>query len=93
MACIASWEVLDLNFEKLILINMPAIEADIRFAMVPASIARTPSLANSPRLFGAKAPIPPICIPMELRLANPHRAKVAIVYERGFNAAFAARHL
>jgi hypothetical protein len=40
--------------------NIPAIDADIRFAIVPASMARTPSLASSPRLFGARAPMPPI---------------------------------
>ena len=39
---------------------MPAIEADIRLAIVPASIARTPSRASSPLLFGASAPMPPI---------------------------------
>ena len=40
--------------------SMPAIEADIKLAIVPASMARTPSLANSPRLLGASAPMPPI---------------------------------
>jgi hypothetical protein len=36
------------------------IDADIRFAMVPASIDRRPSRARSRRRFGASAPIPPI---------------------------------
>ena len=40
--------------------SMPAMEADIRFAMVPASMARIPSRASSPFLFGASAPMPPI---------------------------------
>jgi hypothetical protein len=59
---------------KLIHNNMPAMLADIRFAMVPANIARMPNLASSPRLFGAREPIPPISIPMFPRLANPHNA-------------------
>src|SRR5260370_24253 len=67
-------------------IRIPAIEADIRFAIVPASMARKPSLANSPRLFGARAPMPPIWIPIELKLAKPHKAKVAMVNERGSSA-------
>ncbi len=46
--------------QELYEISIPAIEADIRFAMVPASIARKPSRASSPRLFGASAPMPPI---------------------------------
>src|SRR5947199_5579565 len=41
-------------------ISIPAMEADIRFAMVPANMARTPRRASSPFLFGASAPIPPI---------------------------------
>jgi hypothetical protein len=40
--------------------KIPTIEADIRFAMVPAIMARKPSLASSPRLFGARALMPPI---------------------------------
>ena len=51
--------------------------------MVPASMARIPSRASSAFLLGASAPIPPIWIPMELKFANPHRAKVAIVKDRG----------
>jgi hypothetical protein len=40
--------------------KMPTIEADIRFAMVPAIMARNPSLASSLRLLGASALMPPI---------------------------------
>ncbi len=40
--------------------KMPTIEADMRLAMVPAIMARKPSLASSPRLFGASALMPPI---------------------------------
>ena len=43
--------------------------------MVPASMARMPRRASSSRLLGASAPMPPICIPMELKLAKPHKAK------------------
>ena len=38
----------------------PTIEADIKFAIVPASIERIPRFAKSLRRFGAKAPMPPI---------------------------------
>src|ERR1700688_1032309 len=68
--------------------NMPAMDAEIRFAMVPAIIARRPNEASSRFLLGARAPIPPICIPIEPRLANPQSAKVAIVNERGSSTAF-----
>src|SRR2546422_8257440 len=56
--------------------------------MVPASMARTPSRASSPFLLGASAPMPPIWIPIELKFAKPHSAKVAMVNERGSSAAF-----
>ena len=55
--------------------------------MVPANMARTPSLAKSLRRSGTSAPMPPICIPMEPRLAKPHNAKVAMVKERGASTA------
>src|SRR5580700_2833786 len=58
------------------------IEADIRLAIVPASMARNPNRARSFRRLGASAPMPPICIPIELMLAKPHKANVAIVKER-----------
>ena len=41
-------------------VRIPTMDADIRFAMVPASIARMPSFARLPRCSGASAPIPPI---------------------------------
>src|SRR5579864_4299473 len=41
-------------------INNPTIEADMRFAMVPAIMARKPSFASWSRLLGASAPMPPI---------------------------------
>ena len=57
---------------------METIAADMRLAMVPASMARTPSLARSLRRFGTSAPMPPICMPIEPTLAKPQSAKVAI---------------
>src|ERR1700722_1448773 len=66
----------------------PTIDADIRFAIVPAIMARIPRRASSPFLLGESAPMPPICIPIELKLAKPHSAKVAMVKERGSSASF-----
>lgn len=40
--------------------SIPAIDAEIRFAMVPASMARKPRRASSLLLLGASAPMPPI---------------------------------
>src|SRR2546427_2024589 len=63
--------------------NIPASVADRKFASVPAIIARNPSRARSCLRSGASAPMPPICMPTELTFANPHRAKVAMVKDRG----------
>ena len=54
-----------------------------KLANVPASIARSPRRARSWRRSGASAPMPPIWMPIELKLANPHSANVAMVNERG----------
>ena len=40
--------------------NIPAIDAEMRLAMVPASMARTPSCASSLRRSGTRALMPPI---------------------------------
>ncbi len=40
--------------------NIPAMQADMKFAMVPAATARRPSLARSLLRVGASAPMPPI---------------------------------
>src|SRR5450755_692581 len=40
--------------------RIPTIDADIRFAMVPASMARIPNFASCCRWSGASAPMPPI---------------------------------
>src|SRR5438445_2814730 len=63
--------------------RIPANVADRKFASVPAIIARKPSRARSCLRSGASAPMPPIWMPTELTLANPHKAKVAIVNESG----------
>ena len=56
----------------------PAIQAFIKLTIVPPIKALNP---NSERLrfwLGAMAPIPPIWIPIEEKLAKPHKAKLAI---------------
>ena len=62
---------------------MPAMQADIKFARVPTIMALRPRRARSDLRLGASAPMPPICMPTEPRLAKPQRAKVAMVKERG----------
>ena len=57
--------------------------ADMRLAMVPASMARRPRRARSLRRLGTRAPMPPICMPILPTLANPQRAKVAMENVRG----------
>ena len=47
-----------------------------------------PNFASCDFRFGASAPMPPICIPIELKFAKPHSANVAIVNERGSSAPF-----
>src|SRR5271168_986522 len=60
------------------LMSMETMLADMRLAMVPASMARRPSWARSLRRLGTRAPMPPICMPMLPTLAKPQRAKVAM---------------
>jgi hypothetical protein len=43
-------------------------------ARAPANMARSPSLARSGLRFGASAEMPPIWIPIDEKLAKPHRA-------------------
>ena len=49
-------------------------------------MARNPSRARSCLRSGASAPMPPIWMPTELRLAKPHSANVAIVNDTGSSA-------
>src|SRR6267142_4787572 len=69
-------------------VRIPTMQADIRFAIVPASMARMPNLASWLRCSGASAPMPPIWMPIELKLAKPQRAKVAMAKVRGSSAPF-----
>ena len=46
--------------------------AESNDANVPANNAFKPNSDKSFLLEGAKEPIPPICIPIEAKLANPH---------------------
>src|SRR6476646_9484358 len=57
--------------------SMPAMQADMKLASVPTNMAFNPSRARSDLREGASAPMPPICMAIELRLAKPHSAKVA----------------
>jgi hypothetical protein len=70
------------------LMSMETMLADMRLAMVPASMARRPSWARSLRRLGTRAPMPPICMPMEPTLAKPQRAKVAMEKVRGASVDF-----
>jgi hypothetical protein len=53
---------------------MPAMQADMKLAIVPAATALNPSRAKSDLRVGARAPIPPIWMAIELKFANPHNA-------------------
>ena len=54
--------------------SIPAIQADMKLAMVPAATALRPRRAKSDLRVGASAPMPPIWIAIELKFANPHKA-------------------
>src|SRR5690606_26621864 len=60
------------------LVSTPAMVAVISVAMVPPRTARRPKRARSLRRSGASPPMPPIWIAIELKLAKPHSAYVAI---------------
>lgn len=62
--------------------HAPAIQAVIKHAMVPAINARNTTRANAGRRCGARAPIPPNCIPIEPKFANPQRAYIEITSDR-----------
>ena len=48
--------------------------AVMKVAMEPPSTARKPNRAKSARRYGARPPMPPIWIAIELKLAKPHNA-------------------
>lgn len=58
------------------------MHAVMKQAIVPATSARSATLAMSGLRDGASGPMPPIWIPIELKLAKPHNAYVAIISER-----------
>ena len=58
------------------------MHAVMKQAIVPATSARTATVAKSCRRDGANGAKPPIWIPIELKLAKPHNAYVAIISER-----------
>lgn len=60
-------------------VNLPASVAVISVVTDPANKALITSLAKSALRDGAIAPMPPSWIPMELKLANPQSAYVAII--------------
>src|SRR4051812_46594844 len=59
-------------------VSTPAMVAVMNVAIEPPSTARNPKRARSLRRSGASPPMPPIWIAIELKLANPHSAYVAI---------------
>ena len=54
--------------------SIPAIEAEVKAARFPATIARSPSEAMSRFRSGANPPIPPIWIAIEEKFAKPRSA-------------------
>src|ERR1051326_8258448 len=68
--------------------RIPASVAERKLASVPAIMARKPSRARSCLRSGARAPMPPIWMPIELRLAKPQSANVAMVNDSGSRLAF-----
>ena len=54
--------------------SIPASDALMNAARLPATIARRPKRAISPRRSGARPPMPPIWMPMDEKFAKPRRA-------------------
>ena len=54
--------------------TLPATQAVIKQANVPASKARIAKVAKSDFLSGANGPNPPIWIPIDEKFEKPHRA-------------------
>lgn len=61
------------------------MQAVIKQAIFPAIIAFNTTSVKSPFLEGAIAPNPPRVIPIEERLANPHKAYVDITTDLPLN--------
>ena len=54
--------------------SIPAMEADVKAARLPAIMALSPNRAISPRRSGARPPMPPIWIAIDEKLAKPSSA-------------------
>jgi len=62
-------------------IIIPAMLAVINEAIVPPTRAFNPNWERVVRCLGAIALIPPICIPIEAKLAKPQSAYVVIIID------------
>lgn len=60
------------------------MHAVIKHASVPPTIAKAPILQNTFDLDGHNADIAAICIPIEPKLENPHKAYVDITIDLSF---------
>lgn len=60
----------------------PATQAVMKQASVPAIKARSATRDSNSLLLGASTEMPPICTPIDAKLAKPHKAYVQITSER-----------
>ena len=65
--------------------HLPAIQAVMKQATLPAIIALSATLAKSERRSGAMAPSPPTCTPIDPKLAKPQSAYVDITSVLSYN--------
>ena len=66
-------------------VNVPAMQAVMKQATLPATKARKATRAKSDFLDGANVPIPAMAAPIDPGFENPHSAYVAIVAERFYD--------
>ena len=66
-------------------VSVPAMQAVMKQATLPATKARKATRAKSDFLDGANVPIPAIAAPIDPGFENPHSAYVAIVAERFYD--------
>lgn len=64
--------------------NLPAIHAFMKELKLPANIAFAAYLSTTFALVGAKTESNAISIPIDPKLANPHKEYVAIAIERSW---------
>ena len=72
--------IMDIN--SVTTIGLPAKQAVIKHATVPEHKALNARLAKSPLRLGAIGLKPPIWIPIDVKLAKPHKAYAEITSER-----------